>query len=297
MIRKICSYTPIATFAENTPRIFVKKYKRGASVATTDITEALEKILSDQYFVDVLAACKNKTIALKPNMAGIYPKDVRGLTTSMEVVEGIIAYLKKSRRKLKYKSLCIVESTSINLPNSSEYMFRVTGLLDISRKHEIPLIDVKQDTYFKIEKKFKYIDEILVSSQVKQAGILINIPVMKGHPLTMCCKNLMGLLADPYKPKMHTDLMHKIPELARILRPTINIVDGLYGAMNHAGEAICNLRSKKFNTLLVALDPLAADFYASKKWGYQEKTISTLDFKYGENIQLGKTEHQIISYD
>lgn len=107
----------------------------------------------------------------------------------------------------------------------------------------------------------------------------------------------MGLLADPYKPKMHTDLMHKVPELACLLRPTLNIVDGLHGAMNHAGEAIRDLRSKKFNTLLVALDPLAADFYASKKWGYSGKKISTLDFKYGEKIKLGKTEYKTVSYD
>ena len=293
MPQRISSLSNIITYAENIPYIFEKKFGKSLRVTSADVAHSLKKIFSDPRLAKICEDFKGRKISLKPNMAGIYPKDVKGLTTSMEVVEGVILFLKNSRRSFKYSSLNIIESTSINLPNSSDYMFQITGLEEIAQKHGVPLIDAKKDSYFKIKKKFSHIDELLVSKELQKTDILINIPVMKGYPFTLCCKNLMGLLADPYKPKMHTDLKNKVPELACILRPTINIVDGIYGAMNHAGDKIRNIGSKKFNTILVSLDPLATDYCASKMWGYKNKKVSTLNFDYAEGIRLGKLNYKI----
>jgi len=72
--------------------------------------------------------------------------------------------------------------------------------------------------------------EFRITTLVFDCDKIINIPVMKTHYLTtvtLAMKNLKGCLKREDKPKFHyIDLSRAIVELNKIIRPSLNVVDG-----------------------------------------------------------------------
>lgn len=223
-------------------------------------------------------------IVLKPNMSCCYPKDISGITTDVRVVGAFVKLLAVNGMK----NMVIAESTGINVPNSSEYVFRKAGLRALAEEWGMPLIDIKKDSYVEFEMPGnRLLKSIRISKTVYEADALIDLAVMKGYPFTQCCKNLHGILPDADKPKMHKNIKTVTPELANSVRPTLCVVDGIYGSKNTAGERIRDLTSVKFNTLLASKDPLAVDSYGASLWGYDIDRVECLDFGYAERIGVG----------
>jgi uncharacterized protein (DUF362 family) len=273
----------IRTFFENKSRVVKitapKKIELNQNQIDKMVKIAIDNLGGIQKFVK-----KKDTVLIKPNMACCYPKEIRGLTTDVRVVESIIKLLKKE----KIKNIIIGEGTGINLPNCSEYIFIQTGLKDLAKKWNVPLIDFKKDDYveFKMVEN-QFLKNIRIAKTAYFADVLINVAVMKGYPFSQCCKNLHGIIPDKDKPLMHQNIKFKSLELAKTIRPTLCIVDGIYGAKFHGGNAVRYLESIKFNIILASADPLAIDTIGAKLWGYKLDETDLLDLNYGEKIGVG----------
>jgi len=98
---------------------------------------------------------------------------------------------------------------------------------------------------------------------------------------------------------MHQNIKFKSLELTKIARPTLCIVDGIYGSKFHGGDVVRNLTSIKFNSILGSTDPLAVDVLGAKLWGYNINEVDLIDFDYGEKIGVGnyKDSNLIEIYD
>ena len=292
-IIKVNSRPKIKTFYEEIPTVvkIVQDIKKNLRQNQIDemIEIGVKKLGGIKKYIK-----KNEKVIIKPNMACCYPKDVRGLTTDVRVVLSIIKLLKNNG----IFGITIAEGTSINLPSSSRYIFETTGLTRIAEEQNVPLVDLKRDNYIEFEvPENTLLKKIRIAKTIYSSDILIDVPVLKGYPFTQCCKNLMGILPDKDKPeKMHPNLPITVPELAKVVRPTLCIVDGIYGAKFHAGTKIRDIQDKKFNTILVGSDPLAVDAIGAKIWGYKLNEAELLDFKYGKKIGLGNYENIKLIY-
>ena len=202
-------------------------------------------------------------VALKPNLVVPCPAS-DGATTHPEVVEGIILFL----RDFGVRDIKIIESSWVG--DSTIRAFKYCGYNELSKKFNIPLVDLKSDSH-KTYKSAEY--DIAVCDEVMDTDFLINIPVLKAHcqtRLTCCLKNLKGCIPDSEKRRFHTLGIHRpVAALNAIIKTGYCVVDGICGDLSfeEGGNPIDSKR------IIAGRDPLLIDSYCAQLIGYRPDEI------------------------
>jgi uncharacterized protein (DUF362 family) len=213
--------------------------------------------------IEQLIPSKQSKIGLKPNLV-VSRTPEGGATTHTLIVIQIIEYL----QTLGYSNIKIVESSWIG--DSTKQAFKVNGYYEISKKYNVPLIDVKDDKYIK-----KTSNDITmeISQEIMNLDFLISIPVLKGHCQTlMTCalKNMKGCLSDHSKRLFHSlGLMKPIATLNHIKAADLVIVDSINGDLDfeEGGTPI------QTNRMFIARDSVLCDTFAASLLGFKASDI------------------------
>jgi uncharacterized protein (DUF362 family) len=213
-------------------------------------------------------------IGIKPNLVCASPAS-QGATTHPEIVEGIIIYLHEKG----FKNIRIIESAWVG--DSTKRAFKVCGYEDISKKYNIPLVDLKDDSWVTISCKGL---DLRVCKTVFDTDYLINVPLIKGHcqtGITCALKNLKGLIPDSEKRRFHTMGLHKpIALLNAIIKQDLIIADGICpDPYFEEGGRPANL-----NRILLGSDPVLMDCYAAQVLGYKPEDIKYIKLSEAEGI-------------
>jgi len=232
---------------------------------------------------DVLAASDIGTylapgmkVAVKPNLVNASPAS-DGATTHPEVVEGIIIFLKE----YGLGDIRIIESSQVGA--STKRAYKNCGYDDLSRKYDVPLVDLKTGRC--TPKKFDDF-KINVYDEALETDFLVNVPVLKGHSqtkMTCCMKNLKGLIPDSEKRRFHTLGIDKpVAALNTIIKPGYNVVDGICGDLSfeEGGSPVAAGR------IIAGRNPLLVDSWCAELIGYSFDEIEYLT--YGERIGIGE---------
>jgi len=218
----------------------------------------------------------NFNVAIKPNLV-VSRSASDGATTHPEVVEGIILFLKD----FGVKKIKIIESSWIG--DSTKRAYKNCGYEEISRKYNVPLIDLKSDKYTSI-KYSNYAIEIC--DEALKTDFLINVPVLKAHcqtRFTGCMKNLKGCISDNEKRKFHTLGLHRpIAELNMLVKTGYCVVDGICGDLSfeEGGNPV------ETNRIIAGQNPLLVDSYCAELIGYRPDDIEYLS--YGKKLGVGE---------
>lgn len=233
------------------------------------IFDVLSKINIEDY-ID-----KNALIAIKPNLVVAKPS-TSGATTSPELVEGTVQYLKSKG----FDNIIIMEGSWVG--DRTSRAFEVCGYTQIARKYNVPLIDLQKDSYTTC-----YVDgmEINVCEQVLKVDYLINMPVLKGHcqtKITCALKNLKGCIPNSEKRRFHSMGLHKpIAYLNKAVKSHLIIVDGLMGDLDfeEGGNPV------QMDRIIVGFDPVLIDSYVADLMGYDAEEITHI--KIAKEIGVG----------
>ena len=215
------------------------------------------------------------SISVKPNLVVPGPAS-NGAVTHPEVVEGIILYL----RDFGVKKITIIESSWVG--DSTLRAFKDCGYEELARKHGVPLVDLKSDSY-SVLKHSGY--EIKVCNEALNTDFLINVPVLKAHcqtRLTCCMKNLKGCIPDSEKRRFHTLGIHKpVAALSALIKTGYCVVDGICGDLSfeEGGNPVYT------NRIIAGRDPLMVDSFCAELIGYDPDEIEYLS--YGKKIGAG----------
>lgn len=200
---------------------------------------------------------------LKPNLVVARPaKD--GATTSPEMVEGVIRYLRDNG----FRRISIMEGSWVG--DNTKRAFKVCGYEELSRKYDIPLHDLKDDAV--VVKKVGEI-ELKVCKKPLEVDFLINMPVLKAHcqtALTCALKNLKGCIPDSEKRRFHSMGLDKpIGYLGKALKTGLIIVDAIAGDLTfeEGGNPV------QMDRIIVGKDPVLVDSYAASLLGYSKEDI------------------------
>jgi uncharacterized protein (DUF362 family) len=123
----------------------------------------------------------------------------------------------------------------------------------------------------------KIIKSDLVSKDLLDADVFINLPIAKVHSqtrITCGLKNLMGVNFDRQAWHDSPDLHQCIADLATVVKPQLTIVDALTVLLTNGPKGPG--RTKELNTLIVSTDPVAADAYATTLLGLKPNQIGHL---------------------
>jgi len=217
-------------------------------------------------------------IGIKPNLVVSKPSS-SGATTSPVIVSALIEYLKEHR----HDNIVILESSWVG--DSTKRAFKICGYEDISKKYNVPLFDIKQDTF--TVKTYNGMS-MEVSSKTLSLDFLINVPVLKGHCQTLmtgALKNMKGCISDREKRRFHTLGLHKpIAYLNKIIKQDFILVDGICGDLDfeEGGNPI------QMNRIFCGTDPVLMDSYIAANMGYKPYDIDYI--RIAEEIGVGSSD-------
>lgn len=221
------------------------------------IMELLEKLKPEEELKhDML-------IGLKPNLVVAKPSR-EGATTSPEIVEGVIKYLQGKG----FKNIIILESSWVG--DSTKRAFKVCGYEEISRKYNVPLYDLKEDSY-EVRKAGNL--DLKVCKKALEVDYLINMPVLKAHCQTLftcALKNLKGCIPDSEKRRFHSLGLDKpIGHLGKALKCGLIIVDAIAGDLTfeEGGNPV------QMDRIIAGKDPVLVDTYGASLIGYSKEDI------------------------
>ncbi len=220
---------------------------------------------------------KDSLIGIKPNLVLAKPAEL-GATTSPDLVEGLIQYLQSNG----CHNLIIMEGSWVG--DRTSLAFKVCGYEELSKKYNIPLVDLQKDRYrdYKIEET-----RISVCNQPMDVDYLINMPVLKGHcqtNITCALKNMKGCIPDNEKRRFHTMGLHKpIAYLNKALKQDLIIVDGIIGDLNfeEGGNPV------EMNRIIIGKDPVLVDSYVAQLLGYDIGDVPYIEIS--ERLGVGSS--------
>jgi uncharacterized protein (DUF362 family) len=73
-----------------------------------------------------------------------------------------------------------------------------------------------------------------VYQEILKADVVINVPIAKVHDLaklSLAIKGLMGVVTD--RGSIHNSINQRLADLATVIRPTLNVIDGVRMLTNH----------------------------------------------------------------
>ena len=190
-----------------------------------DPFEMATKLMQDCDLA-ALIGDRNRKIAIKPNLITSTTAD-HGAVTHPEIVIAIIEYLQSQG----FNNIKIIESSWVG--DNTKRAFAVNGYNQISARYNVPLVDVKQDSYEPVSVEGIKIE---ISKEALKTDFLINVPVLKGHCQTlMTCalKNMKGVLSDRSKRAFHSmGLSKPIAALNKAKKQDFILVDNINGDLD-----------------------------------------------------------------
>lgn len=213
------------------------------------------------------------SVALKPNLV-IADAPENGAVTHPGVVSGAIEYFQAHG----VKDISVIESSWVG--DETMRALKRTGLEDVLKRYGVPFYDLKKDAARAVETPVGRID---VCRRALDAGLLVDLPVLKGHcqtVMTCALKNLKGCLPDREKRRFHAmGLTKPIAALGAALKPGLVIVDSLCGDLSfeEGGTPV------ETNRMFLGTDAVQVDAYAASLMGLTLSQVAYIELaeRYG----------------
>lgn len=217
---------------------------------------------------------RGSKVLIKPNLTAEENLWERGIHTSPIFMQALIEEIQKANPA----EIIIAEGTAIGL--DTKKAFAANGYEDLARKMNARLLDLYDGEYEEVPTPpGSMLKSISISKVVRQADFFINAPAIKTHvatTITVAMKNLKGTTTYAEKKRFHYFGLNKaIAELNAILKPDLNIVDGLI-AMEGDGPLAGS--PVGLNLLMAGGDAVAVDTIAARIMGIDPEEIPTLSF-------------------
>ncbi|BAI80563.1 conserved hypothetical protein [Deferribacter desulfuricans SSM1] len=211
-----------------------------------------------------------KKVLLKPNLLQASPPD-KAITTHPLFIKGVVLALLELDSSIE---ILIGDSPGANFINYNRVLER-TGMLDIINEFNISPVKIE-------EYPPKIYNGLLLSSIVEHVDCIINLAKLKTHSLTgltLCVKNLFGLIPGNYKVKYHKDypvnkeLGVNIAKIYEFLKnKTISFIDGI---LAHEGEGPSRGRANKLGIVGFSDDAEVLDMAITKLLGLPPEFCKT----------------------
>ena len=234
----------------------------------------LEASVRDAFSELSLKLPDNPKVVLKPNIVGVFTAESAAVTHPA-LVEAVINVL----REKNVDDITVAEGPGVG--QDVDTAFKVSGYIELCERLEVPLVDL--NTVERVEVEWAF-GKINLPKIILDADYYINVAKMKTHgqtKVTLAMKNQKGLLLPEDKKKFHMQWgLHKpIAELAKIISPDLNIVDGVVGM---GGEGPLRGEKMKSGLLVYGRNIVEVDAASVLLMGFNPDEV--------EHIKIGREE-------
>jgi len=221
-------------------------------------------------------------VLIKPNIIMRGTPD-QAMTTHPSIISTVI------RLVIKAGGVAFVGDSPGNAFSSHAKTLEETGIKEATEKAGGKIIFFQHDGV--VEK-----NGIKIAKAVLDADIIINLPKLKTHGLTLytgAIKNMFGCIPGFYKSQYHIshprslDFSKTIVDIFEAVKPQLNIMDAIVG-MEGNGPTAGNPR--KAGLILASADAVALDAVASYIIGFKPFDIYTTQIAHDRGIGQGELE-------
>jgi len=219
------------------------------------------------------------TVLLKPNVFSPRPAPT---TTDPRVVVAV----GELAREAGAGRVIVAEGRSISTAryrpahNSTRACFEVVGMAEAVSEAGFEIVYLEEDEFREVAlPSAQILRKAHVPRTILEADVLINLPVMKIHSLTLvtlAIKNLHGIVSDYDKLYQHCyrdlALPRKLTDLLRIRRPDLNVLDALVG---QEADHSANGRAVEMGFIMASRDAVALDAVAGAVMGIAPEEVDT----------------------
>jgi uncharacterized protein (DUF362 family) len=164
-------------------------------------------------------------IMVKLNITANLPPE-SGVITFPSVLDGALGYLADHG----IRNVLVAEGGGDDVSEA----FDTLGYREIAARYGVPIVDLNRDEAEWVDVPNPLvIPRFSILKTVRSCDAILNLPCLKVHNgeavATICMKNMMGCIERPRRGQMHVNFADKITDLLKVVRPTVNVVDGLVG--------------------------------------------------------------------
>lgn len=193
--------------------------KEGSGNIERDVEDIMEKMGGIGNYIK-----EGEKVLIKPSCNS--PHDPPAVTDT-KIIKKIVELVKT---KTDSEKITIGDSSGV-LYKPTKKVFKKMGLVDLSQKENVNLVDFDKKKWVKKEnKKAKYLKKVNLTEVLDEIDRIIFIPAMRTHRgsrFTMALKVGMGLVKVSDRLEMHEEkLEEKIADMNLYFKPDLIIMDG-----------------------------------------------------------------------
>jgi uncharacterized protein (DUF362 family)/NAD-dependent dihydropyrimidine dehydrogenase PreA subunit len=229
-----------------------------------------------------------KTVFVKPNMIGLFPPH-RHATTHPLLVSAIAQFFQEAGARVIVGDNCGVGGYGLN-----QKVAQVTEIADaVGEAYK----NIAMNSCL-ISLDSKFTDSIAVSRDILEADVVINVPKMKTHSLTVvtgAVKNMFGIVTGAGKSQCHrlapavTDFSELLAEIYSIRPPDLTIMDGI---VSMEGDGPTSGTPKRVGKILASTNAVALDAVMCRIMGLSPEEVHHL--RYASQGGLGPIDAESI---
>jgi uncharacterized protein (DUF362 family) len=235
--------------------------------------QCLDEVVSDpQIFT-------NKRILVKPNLCGDYPN----ANTNPYIIYGIVKWIER------FNPSKLIVGDSAYFGKDTEEIIRYLKIREILKETKAEVVDFKKSKL--VEVPFEngiVLKKAWIPSEVLESDILISVAKLKTISdtiVSLCIKNLHGILPDQEKLRAHYLNVHKVlVDLLSKFKPTLSIIDAI--------EGLDMDNPINVNLLIGGTDTVAVDAIGTMIMGFKPEDIWHL--RLANEYRLGNIDSQEI---
>jgi len=235
------------------------------------------------------------TVLIKPNVFAPLPAPA---TTDPRVVAAVV----KLCRQAGAERIIVGEGRSISTAryrlgqNSTRACFQASGIAQALADSNAELLPLEEDDFCEVAlPEGEILRTARVPLTVLEADVILNLPVLKMHGLTLATlaiKNLHGLVCDEDKLFSHSyrqkRLARKLVDIIGVRRPDLNLVDGLSGMERDQSPPAG--RPVEMGIVIAGRDIVAVDAVGSAAMGLRPMAVDTTRIAHRRGLGEGRLE-------
>lgn len=233
------------------------------SVKNRPLQDVVEELMDFCGWQDIVPL--NGKVYIKPNLCTEEVEKVESANTSPDLIESICRVLLK-----RTADITICESDGARY--LADTAFRNTGLDVVAKRLGVKWVNLSNVEGVSIGHKVFDSYSTLLPKELLEADVLINVPVLKTHALTVftgSVKNLWGCVPRYDRIWLHKHLDELLSDMVGILKPSINIMDAIICA---EGRGPTNGIPRRLDLVLAGTDPVALDAVSMRLVGLEPRT-------------------------
>lgn len=267
------------------PRVAVSKVLDINSAGA--IEAAVRKSVEDSC--DLLDMCKGKSVVLKPN---VYCPRPAPTTTDPRVIAALVRMAKDAGAR----SVTVAEGRSISTAlfrknsQSTKACFEAVGMDRAALENGAEIVYLEEDEFIDVSKPEAIVlKEARVPRTIYEAEVLINVPVLKNHSLTLTTlgiKNLHGTISDKDKLFAHDyrRIPQKLVDILRYHKPALTVIDGVRGQEGDHADMGSTVET---GVIISGIDTVAVDAIAEAVMGLGHLEVDTTRLAHEQGLGVG----------